>query len=448
MVRCAAPVALRRSRPAGLAAPLVSAALISVTFVACSFGAVQPTGADEAATAGPAPAETCARFVTGKQTHNGLLLGLSVVDDKGESLTQPFIIGCRSPVAVFVHGWSMAGPPTSFEHAALWRARGFVTMVFRWHDKSSSAEFAEVFTQGSVEAAKSLASELRALRAQLGPRFSGELRLIGHSFGAKVAADVTSQLSDIEGTAAYDAALMTASEAKGASASYRSPLGGPLATPRAVAISRLTLLDPAVFVDWTRDELSLCPLLRIGFGAQKPDILERESPVQVEAGRLLALMSLIPPSTRVEIYATNVASTFAYSLAKKFPVQTLTRATVLGCYMSFEGLNMVQVHNSVVPGYLSSVAQQAPILLTSGDQVPTNGVVHLNAASVPTAELKTSPGWYVLRTGAPDRDWGSHQFAKRDIPGQYLKLEAGSACLNVGASFEDCSVGIKYVKKF
>lgn len=380
--------------------------------------------------------QECASFTPGQENHKGLLLGLSVVDERSQSITKPVSIGCRSPIVIFVHGWSFLGDVTAFSHADLWQKRGFVTMVFRWHDLSGLPSFEDVFVKGSVTAAARLQSELHALYARLGSRYSGEIRLVGHSFGGKVAADVASKMGALDGTKDYDDVLSAA-------------VGRPV-RDSSVPIARLTLLDPAVFVDWTSAEMSICPMLRIGFerrgGGAEP---KQEAPVQVEAGRLLALFSMIPKTTKVEVYASNVASPFAYSLARKYAVQTLTKASIFGCHVSFEGLNLFEVHSLVVPGYLSSIAEQPPRLVETAPE--GGGLVEvgtLNSAAVPTDKLVTMPGWYVLKSGQMGERWGEQSFVKNDIPGSYLKLEASEACMRPGASFADCAGVLKYVKTF
>jgi pimeloyl-ACP methyl ester carboxylesterase len=376
--------------------------------------------------------EICSQFTAPKESHNGLALGLSVVDDSSKTITSPVAIGCEQPLAIFVHGWSTTGDPTEFTHAQLWRQRGFVTMVFRWHDLSSHPSFSKVFAKGSVTAAQRLTKELSALHQSLGNRFTGEIRLIGHSFGAKVAADATARVLPLEGTSDYDRVI------------------GEGASDHHVPVARLTLLDPAVFVDWSESELSLCPRLRIGFGTKDANAENPSSEVQNESGQLLAILSMIPSTTRVEVYSTNVASTFSFSLARKFPVQTLTKKSMFSCYVEFEGLGPTEIHEQVVPGYLSSIAGSAPMLVesSSGSTNESPSMASLNAASVPTKDMVTRPGWHVLRQGHIGKDWQNQIFETRQIPEEYLKIEASRECLAPSEQTEECSFGIRFVKKF
>jgi pimeloyl-ACP methyl ester carboxylesterase len=368
------------------------------------------------------PRTNCGVFQPGLSKRNNLLLGLSIVDGNGQSIENKSLLDCNRDVVIFVHGWSLNGVPTEFFHADLWRSRGFETFVYRWHDLASNPSFETVFESNSVTAARDLETALRQLRTKLGSGFKGEIRLVGHSFGAKVAADVTSRVAPMNGEVEYDAINGTSH-----AASY-------------VHVARLTLLDPAVFVDWREDEISLCPMLRIGLDKRNEEV-ETESAVQSEVGRLNALLSLIPESTKVEVFATNVSSTFSFSLARRFPLQTLTKAAVFGCYIKFEGLDLGQIHDLVVPGYFSSIANPAPTLAGQPS-------VQLNSASVPTDMMVTKPGWYVMKTGNALDKWSGQVFEQKEIPSSYLKAEVGSYCLAKYGRFEDCPIVIKYVKKF
>lgn len=361
---------------------------------------------------------------------SGLPLGLALVDGSGATLKPATRVDCDKDIVIFVHGWSQGGTPTIFNHSDLWQQRGFQTLVFRWHDLSGG-DFEPVFVSHSRVAVSRLEMQLRELYRRLGGRaFKHEIRLVGHSFGAKVAMEVTSRLGSLFPSNGPE------------SDAVASELGN------LVPVSRLTLLDPAVFADWTSSEWSLCPVLRLGMDqsarvAGNDDWLVADS-VSEEANRTLAVMSMLPAATKVEVYATNVASAFSYSLANRFHVQTLTRSTAFGCFIRFEGLNLLQVHNSVVPGYFSSIAEPAPRL--AGDaKTPST---ELLSASVPTIQMTKKPGWYVLKEGDPQKNWGRQVFQKNNIPSEYLRIELGNKCVDRVAGRDECSIGIKFVKNF
>jgi hypothetical protein len=75
----------------------------------------------------------CGTLEPASEELNGLALGLSVVDDQGSTIPNAVELDCSKDVAIFVHGWSVGGTPTEFEHADLWQKKGFQTEC---HSKS------------------------------------------------------------------------------------------------------------------------------------------------------------------------------------------------------------------------------------------------------------------------------------------------------------------------
>jgi pimeloyl-ACP methyl ester carboxylesterase len=398
-----------------------------------SGGTVQAAGSATGKTCGVMTEPGTGRLLLGAektQIVDSLALGLAVVDGNGIAPKQAQKVGCDKDIVIFVHGWSQGGTPTEFAHPDLWQKRGFQTLVFRWHDISGSS-FEPVFVTNSRIAVTRFEKQLRELYGRLGRSgFQHEIRLVGHSFGAKVATEVTSRIGTLVETNAGKTVQSDSEELNG------------------VPISRLTMLDSAVFADWNNSEWSLCPLLRLGLEPAAKGVGNENSqnadPVTEEANRTLAVMSMLPPATKVEVFSTNVASAFSYSLANRFAVQTLTKSTAFGCFIRFDGLDMVQVHKSVVAGYFSSIVGPAPRL--EGD-ASTPGRELLSAA-VPTSKMVTKPGWYVLKEGDPRKDWGRQVFVKKNIPNEYLKVELGNKCTDSVAGTDDCSIGAKFVKKF
>lgn len=372
----------------------------------------------------------CGTLSASSESYNGLSLGLSMVGDDAKSLPGPVALNCRQDVVIFVHGWSTRGDPSEFAHAKLWREKGFQTFVFRWHDLSSSGNFEVQFKDYTRIASQRLAEAMRELYASLGGgNYSGEIRVVGHSLGAKVAAEAVSNISPLGGE-------MTGLQEKPALGAY----------PSHVPVSRLTLLDPAVFANWNNNEISICPMLRLSTGARDgQEIFEGQSfdPMADEADRFQGVLSLIPSTVAVEVYGANVASAFSFSLAKKYVVQTVTTGGPFGCYINFEGLNLFEVHNSVIDGYFESIAHGAP------SAVKRDGSsVRLNSASVPTRQLLQTPGWYILKKGHPLSNWDEQVFVDQDIPEDHFRLTFDKGCLSPFGVDEDCQAGIGYVIRF
>jgi pimeloyl-ACP methyl ester carboxylesterase len=416
------------------ATPALLSLAVGLTACGLDSGAnVQAAGNTTAKTCGVQTEAGTGRLLLGAektQVVDGLALGLAVVDGDGFAPKKAQAVACDRNIVIFVHGWSQGGTPTEFAHPDLWQKRGFQTLVFRWHDVSG-ASFEPVFVNNSRLAVSRMEKQLRDLYGRLGGSgFKHEIRLVGHSFGAKVATEVTSRIGTLVETSSGKTVQSDSEELNG------------------VPISRLTLLDPAVFADWNSTEWSLCPLLRLGLEPDAKAVgnenIQNADPVTEEANRTLAVMSMLPKATKVEVYATNVASAFSYSLANRFAVQTLTKSTAFGCFIRFDGLDMVQVHRSVVDGYFSSIADAAPRLEGDGNGPGRE----LLSAAVPTSKMVTKPGWYVLKEGDPRKDWGRQVFVKKNVPNEYFKIELGNRCADSVVGGDDCSIGAKFVKKF
>lgn len=371
----------------------------------------------------------CGQLTAQTSEFNGLPLGLSVVDANSQTPTGAVQLDCNKDVAIFVHGWSLSGTPTAFEHADLWQKNGFQTLVFRWHDLSSNVSFGAAFLDNTRQAADRLTSALRHLYTQLGgSKYKKEIRIIGHSFGAKVAIEAVSNVTPIEG-------LEKSRQASAATAGTNIETHSDLSSDHYVPVARLSLLDPAVFANWSDGKLPLCPNLYLNFETAKdedPDLGE-------EVSRVSSLLGMIPSSTQIELYATNMASTLSYQLSRRMQLQTLTRPSVLNCFVSFEDLNWVEVHNAVVSGYLESIDREAPRLQGDGPS--------MNSAATPTAELSTQPGWYVLQQGDPRSNWNEHIYVKKEISDRSLQLNIGDGC-RPNADDVDCEVSAEFLFNF
>ncbi len=359
----------------------------------------------------------CGSVVTSEVSENGVPLGLSVVGRDGESLPGRVKLDCEKDLAIFIHGWSIGGIPVKFEHAAEWQDRGFQTLMFRWHDLSTNPDFEEVFVNTSLKAAERLKEQLVDLYKQLGgDSFQKEIRLIGHSFGAKVAIDATSAVSEpFPGVDLFDLP--------------------PEANVGRVPVARLTLLDPAIFYNWEASGQDLCTMLQIRHENQ--ETLSRL--IVKESGRIRTLLGQLPENIAVEVYAANVASTFSYDLVGKYQVQTLTGLFMFGCHTRFHNLNIVDVHTSVIHGYLGSIASERP--KTSDGRL-------LNSAATPTAELlNQEPSWYILKEGEMQSDWNDHVYEKKGLPSRFFRLNVGEHC-STGGNPRECAGTGEYVVPF
>lgn len=370
--------------------------------------------------------QTCGKLTAQASAFNGLPLGLSVVDAGGQTRSGAVQLDCNKDVAIFVHGWSQSGTPTAFEHADLWQKHGFQTLVFRWHDLSSHVGFNQAFLHNTREAAVRLESALRDLYARLGgSRYKKEIRVIGHSFGAKVAIEAIANVTPLEG-------LAESRLASAASDDTGTQMQNGLFAELNVPVARLALLDPAVFANWNDGRMALCPMWQLNLEAVK----NQDPALGEEVSRVRALLGMIPGSTQIELFATNVASTFSYQLSRRMQLQTLTRSSFLDCFISFEDLNLVEVHNAVVSGYLESIDRDSPRLEGNGPA--------MNSAATPTADLSKRPGWYVLKEGDPRVNWNEHVYVKKEIPNRFLQLNIGEGCRPDGDA-ESCELSAEFV---
>jgi hypothetical protein len=120
----------------------------------------------------------------GVLVRGGLPEGLCVLGPDGQPTDR---LDLNKGIALYVHGWAPEGLP-EFPHPELWHAKGFNTLVFRWHERAHQPFLAAHNLAESGLIADELAAALLKLRqvldqGELGS-YRGEIRLIGYSLGA------------------------------------------------------------------------------------------------------------------------------------------------------------------------------------------------------------------------------------------------------------------------
>lgn len=334
----------------------------------------------------------------------------------------PACLDCHKPFAIFVHGRANQYLPTLAPFDEHWSEQ-YQTFEFFWSDIAQGSA-PVVYTNNTLKAERRLQQALNSLARHLQAhgQKSMQIHLIGHSFGAKISSKVAFKLSRLWRPRSQATSPSPKKQPRQGSA---ADLGGPISVgigdgsffePIDIQIERLTLLDPALFLD-SLDAIEIC---RWQF--QAVDDRNQAIPtVFSEQAMMLraALGTLQSAGVKIETYATNVAVIFSKRLANYGPVLDLTQKgdgllgfleEIFGCMISQFGRDTDEVHFRVVDEYFSSLSES--LLYTDPQYGPVEPVI---SASLPTEHIPRR-NYYRVVSSNPNRPWERQRFKLAAAP--------------------------------
>lgn len=363
-------------------------------------------------------------------------------------------LDCNKPIALFIHGWAEGDDdPSIAPFDSTWAAQ-YQTFQFYWSELSSG-DAITTYVDGSAKAADYLKRALVNLSSVM--RGAGgnipEIHLIGHSFGSKIAIEITHELTRFYNIppSSIQAPPPSSAQTPPPPPANPSRLGGPISrginditiNPSIIKITRLTLLDPALFLDSTQ-ALRICQW-NIGVTSNGQTV---ETAFSASASNLRIALTAIrglqgdpEKEIKLEAYSTNVGTLFSPSLYRYTPVLDLTASgqgiigffeKIIGCKISQYNRSLFDVHVSVIDEYFASLSQ-GPLRTSSGNHP-------VISAAMPTEQLPRD-GYYQVQNFKPGQPWSSQSFRK-GTPQSPSRLYINLQTCNQSTSWQQCEEAI------